>query len=52
MGDVRRIAKDFNDPTFQKLLYDMEQNKVSRKLSDFYTRPAYAYTSSAVGGIR
>lgn len=51
MGDVHRICKDFVDPSFAKLLHDLEGNKVSHKLSPFFTRPAYKYTCAEVGGI-
>lgn len=52
MGDVHRICKDFDDPSFTKLLHDMERNKVSHELSPFFTRPAaYKYTCAEVRGI-
>lgn len=51
MGDVHRINKDFNDPTFLKLLHDLDKNRVKFELSSFYTRPAYAYTKQSIGEV-
>ena len=51
MGDKHRISKDFNDPTFQKLLHDMDRNRVPCELSSFYVRPAYAHTKQSIGGV-
>ncbi len=51
MGDKHRIARDFSDPAFVKLLGDADRGKLKHNLSPFLTRPAYAYTSAAVGGI-
>lgn len=54
MGDLHKIvkAKDkkFSDPEFEGLLH-VHPEKLSHKLSKFYTRPAYAHTSSSIGGI-
>ena len=55
MGDLHKLikAKDkkFSDPEFEFLLM-CDVSKLSRDLSPFYTRPAYAYTKAEVGGIR
>ncbi len=51
MGDKNKICKDWNDPSFAKLLRDMEKGKVNKNLSSFYTRPVYAYTKAKVGDI-
>ena len=55
MGDVHRIMrvkdKKFSDPEFEFILR-CDVSKLSRDLSPFYTRPAYAYTKAEVGGIR
>lgn len=38
------IAHDFN-PDMDRLLNDAAHGRITGKLSDFMTRPAYAYTS-------
>jgi hypothetical protein len=53
MGDLHRIVKAKNkkrsDPEFEYLL-TTNPEKLSRKLSPFFTRPVYAYTKAEVGG--
>lgn len=55
MGDVHRIMrvkdKKFSDPEFEFILH-CDVSKLSRNLSSFFTRPAYAHTKAEVGGIR
>ncbi len=47
----RRFVKSYSDPEFIRLLYDMDQDRVYHNLKPAFTRPAYAYTKSEVGGI-
>ena len=55
MGDVHKLirckSKKFSDPDFEFLL-QCDVTKLSRKLSPFFTKPAYAHTKAEVGGIR
>ena len=52
MGDVHRIPrskdKAYSDPCFEGLL-TIEIDRLSKKLSPFFTRPAYAYTKQEIG---
>lgn len=50
MGDVNRISKTFEDPSFLKLMRDMDTLKVTHDLKPAFIRPAYAYTKAEVGG--
>lgn len=54
MGDTHRIPrcmdKKYSDPEFAGLLL-IDPCKLNHNLSPFYTRPAYAYTKAAVGGL-
>lgn len=45
MGGKNRIAKDFPDAEFQKLMRDMDCGKVRGGLSEDFIRPAYWGTS-------
>lgn len=45
MGKKLSTTRHDYNTTFDKLLHDADTGNLSSKLSDFYTRPAYAYTS-------
>ena len=53
MGDLHRIIKaknkKYSDPEFE-LLLKVNPKRLSHKLSPFFTRPVYQYTSAEVGG--
>lgn len=55
MGDRHRIPrckdKSYSDPEFEKVLRDSDKGRLKHNLSSFHTRPAFAYTRAAVGGI-
>lgn len=54
MGDAHRIPKStdkkYSDPCFEQLLR-VDPKFLPRNNNPFFTRPAYAYTKAAVGGI-
>lgn len=54
MGDVHRLIrcrdKKFGDTEFEKLL-TINPCRLERRLSPFFTRPAYQYTKAEVGGV-
>lgn len=54
MGDLHRVIKardrKFSDPEFEKLL-SINPERLSNKLSPFFTRPAYQHTKAETGEI-
>lgn len=51
MGKIPRLNKDYNDITVDLICQDLDTGELPEHLSSAYQRPAYAYTSSSVGGV-
>ena len=51
MGKIPRLNKDYNDISIEMICNDLDAGLLPEHLSPTYTRPVYAYTKAAVGGV-
>lgn len=51
MGNIPRLNKDYNDISIEMICKDLDCGLLPEHLSPTYTRPVYAYTKAAVGGV-